>query len=306
MSELLCESCGYALTGLPLEAACPECATPVTESLPSRRPGSAWQRGVRRGWMTTSMAFVHRPRAEFRLISIERPRSQLLLLRSTFLAALLASSAWLTVARAFVVDEARPLAYVEAALGLAGVLVGTWCVLLAASWIESVGIQLFGRRRGWRVTRHVATAVCGHAAVGWVMGGLFAALASCLAAIATMMNGRPIVLPVVIAMIGLSGGGLIGLLWFEILVYMGIRACRFANPPDATGALPDGRASQPLPGASVSSSDVGAGAPAPHAYDASTRPGEPPARPSSPHSRGLSSAPPADEPARRADTRPDP
>lgn len=55
----VCERCGYALAGLSLESACPECAKPVRESLLAPRAGTPWQR--RRGftgWLSTTLGVL--------------------------------------------------------------------------------------------------------------------------------------------------------------------------------------------------------------------------------------------------------
>ena len=42
-SALLCEKCGYIVNGIPMDSLCPECATPIEESLPENRRLSAWE-----------------------------------------------------------------------------------------------------------------------------------------------------------------------------------------------------------------------------------------------------------------------
>ena len=49
-----CERCGYNLTTMPLESRCPECGTPIIESLgPDIRPGVAWEHRRSRGRLRT-------------------------------------------------------------------------------------------------------------------------------------------------------------------------------------------------------------------------------------------------------------
>lgn len=126
-------------------------------------------------------------------------------------------------------------------------------ILLALTWIEALGMRLVGARRGWRITPDIASQVCAHASVGWIFAGLLPLL--CLAAGtaalrlfpeggARVMNsrldiggfapwlGKRVSLGDLFAFAGLVGGFLGGLLIFEMLVYVGVRRCRFANAPN--------------------------------------------------------------------------
>lgn len=83
-SEVLCESCGYRLAGLPPTTNCPECGTPAATSLPERRTGSPWQLALSpaapassrprllallRAWLATAALALTSP---IRLFSITR------------------------------------------------------------------------------------------------------------------------------------------------------------------------------------------------------------------------------------------
>jgi hypothetical protein len=246
-TTLLCETCGYALAGLDADSACPECGTPVAESLPDRRPGSAWQRRGRRAWGRTMLDYLNRPREEFRGLTIERRRSLRLLVTSTLVAAIVAALPWAVLALLMTSREPKD-AFVVFLIALSVAGLG-WCVLLGASWIESVGIRFFGRRRGWRVTRDVAAAVCGHAAVGWVAGAVFVLIAAGVAGVVGFTDREGARAGVRVMITGWALGALIGLVWFEILVYRGVRQCRFANPPGAALARQPTPANPSAPGA---------------------------------------------------------
>ena len=61
-NDLLCETCGYVLNGLPTGSNCPECGTPASDSAPSRRGPPAWERSGKalfRYLSTTAELLVH-------------------------------------------------------------------------------------------------------------------------------------------------------------------------------------------------------------------------------------------------------
>jgi hypothetical protein len=77
--ELLCESCGYVLKGLPPEGRCPECGELIANSLPTLRIPSPWEQGIRPtcgNFLRTTLAVVFNPTLFFRLLSISPPNDR--------------------------------------------------------------------------------------------------------------------------------------------------------------------------------------------------------------------------------------
>lgn len=234
---LLCESCGYSLRGLESGAMnCSECGVPVADSGPSRRPGSRWQRAPGpASWLLTHFDTLTCPRVQFRRLRIDPRGAETLLATTLLIAALFASPAAskLLIPRGLV--KLPVTEYLLAACAVALVLRGL-------TWIEYRGIRFMAARRGWRLTTDAATQVCAHASIGWVIGP---------AALTWLLSERRFdrwsaalpdswkfelfgVNPLGAESARFTGLGLsllAGMIVFEVLVYAGVRRCRWANPP---------------------------------------------------------------------------
>ncbi len=227
---LLCERCGYVIDDLPRDGPCPECGTPIAESLPERRVGSAWQqRPSAEAWIRTSIALLRHPVEAYAGMRVEGWQSYRFAWWNLRLAGVL-------VAAALAADAVLRVAPTHPAFiwWFFATITGSVITVIAFSIltrIEHVGIRFFGRRRGWRVTRLVADVVCWHSSIAWVLAALL-----CAAGLLVMHTDAGEVFgPGVqrawnqyrglMPLLGL----LIGLLVFEFLVYFGVRRNRFAN-----------------------------------------------------------------------------
>jgi hypothetical protein len=223
---LLCESCGYDITSLERDLNCSECGRPIAASLPDARTGSPFQaRPTPASFLATWWLTLSRPASIFSSIRIE-PRISGVMLRLNLLVAgvLLSPGPWTDFAR--VLNRQAGLAW---ALNLVISIAALWLL----TRVEMVGIRTFGARRGWRISPVVATAVCAHASVGWVVTGVLFLLS-----LTVPVPRMGVTLPpafgawninVAVVLAPLSAL-LAGLLVFELLVYMGVRRCRYANP----------------------------------------------------------------------------
>ncbi|MDX9910606.1 MAG: zinc ribbon domain-containing protein [Phycisphaerales bacterium] len=235
---LLCERCGYDVDALPDDAHCPECGTPRVESLPERRTGTPWQRegGFRAFWRTLALVWM-RPRGIWRKVSVGA--------EGRLRASMLATAALLYgVASAIVLEVSRSSTRGRAPLasewlgwtitGLAFGLTIFFPLLVLLTWIESRGLRVIGRVHKFRITPEVASAVCAHAAAGWITGGVLAIIGSIagqwLNAYASSHNvgvvrGFMMLSPGLLPLIAFA----IGMLHFETLAYLGMRKMRYAN-----------------------------------------------------------------------------
>lgn len=176
-SDLLCETCGYTLAGLPADSNCPECGTLVSKSLPETRQPSRWERHrtVANFWRDTAAVLLS-PSRFFRSLGTRDGFDS----ADGFLARhLVLTSILFTLAAAvhanlvFYYGSTRvagrgpgvvitPLIIFGALIGLA---VATLCVLTIVTHIAAKLTTLEGTYRGYRLPyRPVLRVLCFHAA----------------------------------------------------------------------------------------------------------------------------------------------
>lgn len=90
--------------------------------------------------------------------------------------------------------------------------------------IESAGIRTYSRVHKRRITPAVARSICAHASIGWLTGAILGTLPF-IAFAAIEPHANPSLLLLSLIPLGLF----LGLLHFEILIYLGVRTCTYAN-----------------------------------------------------------------------------
>jgi len=213
-NDTLCEACGYALQGLSSAGDCPECGRAIAESSPALRTGPD-------ALLKTVADLALRPRLFFRNMRVDGSNAS--------------ARGFLALATVFI-----GLGWCVMQVFWIGSSLGTglihWTILSASivllSYIEAVGVVFFSRKRDWRVPFKLAERLACYASIGWipaafVMGWALAHFQDgsidrwMRQLLGTWGLWQSVELLVLI--------GAVAMMWFEVLVWTGVRQTKFAN-----------------------------------------------------------------------------
>jgi len=219
----LCEGCGYRLVGISPDGSCPECGRAAADSAPIHRTGLTWQNrpGVK-SWIQTALAILVSPVPHYRLLRMGGANTvdRIYLGVSSLLAGVVWSVIWMAAGRPY--------------WWLWGVWI-TGCVILL-SYIEVLGVTTFSRRQGWPADwRRTERVVC-YASAAWIPAVLI--LAKSLLLIESGVIWRYVTVSWGILIdsrdnLSFITVAILAMLWFEVIVWLGVRQTRFANEPVA-------------------------------------------------------------------------
>ena len=233
---LLCMGCGYDLGGLASGDACPECGRSVRSSLASGRAGTPVQGPPTvRGLAGTVLLVWRRPVRVWDRVRVDMGLASQLELPVVFVATAAAAAAAGAAVWSTTKGGAGQLAFWIIVL-MVFAWPPTFLMLLLLNLVERRGVRLWGKAHGSRVTPDVARWVTAHASAGW-LGGALVTLAAVLACTAASTAWGPLgwIDPTAV----LIGGATVALLWFETLVYVGVRRLRFVNVAASEAHLAD-------------------------------------------------------------------
>ncbi|MFG0243946.1 MAG: hypothetical protein ACF8R9_14250 [Phycisphaerales bacterium JB054] len=207
--------------------------------MPESRQGSPWQRGPSVwSWLGTVWLVLAHPQRMSRTIGIGVGGVRRLQAWNVAAASVVVGLCFGYAQARFHLLESLGLSRANAGAQAAfvGVVatIGAFVLVSGLTAIERLGIRFFGRVHKARVTECIARALTAHASAAWLAGAVLMAAGLAVGTWAheeamaqNVGAGRgPMMLsPALLALLG----GFLGMLWFETIVYLGLRGCRFAN-----------------------------------------------------------------------------
>ena len=243
--DALCERCGYPLKGLSSDANCPECGYAVIESSPAKRTTRCDPATF---GLITYFKFapwiLRRPSQTFKTMAVDD--SQWVARRFLFWSASLGALYGTAIlwAGGLWQSTVRWDGYSLAQLMISYFAIAAAVYIL--TYVEMIGVAAFSKRRGWRVPFPLAERVCCFVSVAWLPGIILAAI--CFSLLQEHGVGHPWFEQLLgLVRVGwLLYGALfvLSLLWFETLVWIGVRQVKYANawpqePPDTAEEAPE-------------------------------------------------------------------
>jgi hypothetical protein len=209
--------------------------------MPEARVGSAWQRRPSLfSLISTDAAAIRRSGEQFATVRVDVWSGVGLAAANLLVSGALVVLPWSGVLIADPIRHAGAIAGRHWLRATAWVLpleiVTVSCVLLALTMLEWGGIQLGARTRGWRLTPAAAWQVCAHSTVGWIVTGLSSWVGLIAWLNLASLNVGSSALREILRWGVPVAWATFGLLVFELLVWTGVRKCRYANPPGAGAA----------------------------------------------------------------------
>lgn len=259
---LLCEKCGYVIEGLDTDGNCPECGKPIAESLPERRIGTPWQQspGVKSLLATWWMTLRH-PLRTLDVMQVASGKLRLLSWLTITVSSLTVSAGYVLPTlymiypqEAVYLDKPAPSTRWLGLLTIPIFAIIPLVLLPILTWIETRGLVIISRTRGFRVDRQLARTITSHGCAGWLLLSILYMLFNNLGSVLIQLNTampEPLSEPTnaqkrVLEYIQIFGshtpqwvywvdrilwgtGVLIGFLFFETFAYLGLRRLKYAN-----------------------------------------------------------------------------
>lgn len=228
--DSLCETCGYPLRGLAITGDCPECGQSIPDSSPDGRVGLPWQNRFGIGsWLQTARLMAFSPSKAFTMFrvsesSLETSAASDATQRKNWRARLFLLTIALGIAVTWYIYWQIARGYQPFRWALTAFI-----ALLMLTYIEAAGVAYISRRRGWRVSRHLAERIACYASVGWIPAGLVLLKVflwhtqPAMRGPFNLFHGDARDYPWMVSV------GAASILWFEWLVWFGCRRLKFAN-----------------------------------------------------------------------------
>jgi hypothetical protein len=244
MTDLLCEKCGYVLNGLPDTSRCPECGTPIAESIGNHRHPPLWETpGVKSaGFLRTSAAVLFHPTNFYRTLAVHGSvpaahrfaRWHWWISATLFAIAALVHSVlfWLDIIPRFSRPSEKWTYIATAAAGLAILVVATYLTYLMLDGITKLAARLTdweARYRGLRLPYDVVLRGMYYHAAHYVPVALLAAITVVGGQLLIAFSGLSINSTMYAYVYGLSAEVVVSAAYLFYTYWIGMRNMMFAN-----------------------------------------------------------------------------